>query len=190
MEKKKVEIASRTLSCSLTQMVDLLCSGRAKKYLKGLFGDDFVTEEWELDWLFYGYGLFSNWYIGDDDSSLAELRKYYKEPRNLSGAGVVAGDGYVRTTSDFDRNSRLHFIGTSRNRCRKRFPSYGFKHENPTVDASNVDQGTSVIHIDMVADQFYDILHKHCNRVQAVSCDEAFLDVTDRVDEDAKHTTT
>ncbi|KMZ75187.1 DNA-directed DNA polymerase [Zostera marina] len=30
-----------------------------------------------------------------------------------------------------------------------------------------------------VADQFYDILHKHCGRVQAVSCDEAFLDVTD-----------
>ncbi|CAK7330023.1 unnamed protein product [Dovyalis caffra] len=30
-----------------------------------------------------------------------------------------------------------------------------------------------------VADQLYNILHKHCNRVQAVSCDEAFLDVTD-----------
>lgn len=30
-----------------------------------------------------------------------------------------------------------------------------------------------------VADQFYDILHKHCSKVQAVSCDEAFLDVTD-----------
>lgn len=30
-----------------------------------------------------------------------------------------------------------------------------------------------------VADQFYDILHKYCNKVQAVSCDEAFLDVSD-----------
>ncbi|MCH99763.1 DNA repair protein REV1, partial [Trifolium medium] len=29
-----------------------------------------------------------------------------------------------------------------------------------------------------VADQFYSILHRHCNKVQAVSCDEAFLDVT------------
>ncbi|XP_040373152.1 DNA repair protein REV1 isoform X5 [Rosa chinensis] len=29
-----------------------------------------------------------------------------------------------------------------------------------------------------VANQFYDILHKHCRKVQAVSCDEAFLDVT------------
>ncbi|XP_041994081.1 DNA repair protein REV1-like isoform X1 [Salvia splendens] len=32
---------------------------------------------------------------------------------------------------------------------------------------------------EMVADQFYDILHNHCNKVQAVSCDEAFLDVSD-----------
>ncbi|KAG2241165.1 hypothetical protein Bca52824_096850, partial [Brassica carinata] len=30
-----------------------------------------------------------------------------------------------------------------------------------------------------VADQFYDILHRHCREVQAVSCDEAFLDVSD-----------
>ncbi|KAI3413115.1 uncharacterized protein J3R85_016475 [Psidium guajava] len=30
-----------------------------------------------------------------------------------------------------------------------------------------------------VADHFYSILHKHCATVQAVSCDEAFLDVTD-----------
>ncbi|TXG64111.1 hypothetical protein EZV62_011105 [Acer yangbiense] len=30
-----------------------------------------------------------------------------------------------------------------------------------------------------VADQLYNILHKHCKKVQAVSCDEAFLDVTD-----------
>ncbi|XP_057247657.1 DNA repair protein REV1 isoform X3 [Beta vulgaris subsp. vulgaris] len=29
-----------------------------------------------------------------------------------------------------------------------------------------------------VADQFYNILHKHCDKVQAVSCDEAFLDIT------------
>ncbi|XP_057250237.1 DNA repair protein REV1 isoform X3 [Beta vulgaris subsp. vulgaris] len=29
-----------------------------------------------------------------------------------------------------------------------------------------------------VADQFCNILHKHCDEVQAVSCDEAFLDIT------------
>ncbi|KMT07901.1 hypothetical protein BVRB_6g145970 [Beta vulgaris subsp. vulgaris] len=30
----------------------------------------------------------------------------------------------------------------------------------------------------LVDDQFYNILHQHCNKVQAVSCDEAFLDIT------------
>ncbi|VFQ72083.1 unnamed protein product [Cuscuta campestris] len=35
-----------------------------------------------------------------------------------------------------------------------------------------------------VADKFYDILHKHCKKVQAVSCDEAFLDATDSGVED------
>ncbi|CAD6338550.1 unnamed protein product [Miscanthus lutarioriparius] len=30
-----------------------------------------------------------------------------------------------------------------------------------------------------VADQFYGILHKHCSKVQALSCDEAFLDMTE-----------
>uniref|UniRef100_A0A7N0TNI1 DNA repair protein REV1 n=1 Tax=Kalanchoe fedtschenkoi TaxID=63787 RepID=A0A7N0TNI1_KALFE len=35
-----------------------------------------------------------------------------------------------------------------------------------------------------VADQFYNILHKHCNNVQAVSCDEAFLEVPYMADND------
>ncbi|XP_010538632.1 PREDICTED: DNA repair protein REV1 isoform X2 [Tarenaya hassleriana] len=35
-----------------------------------------------------------------------------------------------------------------------------------------------------VADHFYDILHKHCRKVQAISCDEAFLDVSDLDDVD------
>ncbi|KAL5707124.1 hypothetical protein ACHQM5_025211 [Ranunculus cassubicifolius] len=39
---------------------------------------------------------------------------------------------------------------------------------------------------EVVADQFYDILHKHCNKVQAVSCDEAFLDLTDQEDKDVE----
>ncbi|KAF9592393.1 hypothetical protein IFM89_014644 [Coptis chinensis] len=161
---------------------------------------------------FYGYGPFSKWYLGNDDSSLAELRKYYNEPRNLSGAGVVAGDGMCEP--------QAILIG-----C-------GFKHENPIVDASNVDQGTSVIHIDrylepltlfykfinniivgvkaemfvrdakalcphldiipynfeayeVVANQFYDILHKHCNRVQVCTCLEISLNITTfRIDEE------
>ena len=31
-----------------------------------------------------------------------------------------------------------------------------------------------------VADQLYNILHKHCHKVQAISCDEAFLDITEK----------
>ncbi|KAK3035760.1 hypothetical protein RJ639_033462 [Escallonia herrerae] len=37
-----------------------------------------------------------------------------------------------------------------------------------------------------VADQLYNILHKHCKKVQAVSCDEAFLDVTESEAGDAE----
>ncbi|KAE8698588.1 DNA repair protein REV1 [Hibiscus syriacus] len=155
---------------------------------------------------------------------------------------------------NYFKNSRLHFIGTWRNRYRNRFPSLSngwTKSTNSDVSAGT--QKTPIIHIDMdcffvsvvirshpelndkpvavchsynpkgtaeissanysardygikagmfvrdakglcpqlvilpynfeayeeVADKFYNILHKHCNRVQAVSCDEAFLDVTD-----------
>lgn len=38
-----------------------------------------------------------------------------------------------------------------------------------------------------VADQFYSILHKYCKKVQAVSCDEAFLDVSGSEDNDPDH---
>ncbi|KAK8568205.1 hypothetical protein V6N13_106139 [Hibiscus sabdariffa] len=155
---------------------------------------------------------------------------------------------------NYFKNSRLHFIGTWRNRYRNRFPSLlnGWTKSSHS-DVSAGLQKTPIIHIDMdcffvsvvirshpelndkpvavchsdnpkgtaeissanyparkygikagmfvrdakglcpqlailpynfeayeeVADQFYNILHKHCNRVQAVSCDEAFLDVTD-----------
>ncbi|CAK9187090.1 unnamed protein product [Ilex paraguariensis] len=154
---------------------------------------------------------------------------------------------------NYFKYSRLHFIGTWRNRYRKRFPHFSkeFKCTSPNIGASSVSQKTAIIHVDMdcffvsvvirnfpelrdkpvavchsdnprgtaeissanypardhgvragifvrdakalcphlvifpydfdayeeVADQFYNILHKHCNKVQAVSCDEAFLDV-------------
>ncbi|KAK4284534.1 hypothetical protein QN277_001353 [Acacia crassicarpa] len=150
--------------------------------------------------------------------------------------------------------SRLHFIGTWRNRYRKRFPilSTGFNPESSDVNASVISGRKVIIHVDMdcffvavvirnypelldkpvavchsnnsrgtaeissanyparsygiragmfvrdakalcpdlvifpynfeayeeVADQFYGILHRKCNKVQAVSCDEAFLEVT------------
>ncbi|XP_020553189.1 DNA repair protein REV1 isoform X2 [Sesamum indicum] len=156
---------------------------------------------------------------------------------------------------NYFKSSRLHFIGTWRNRYRKRFPSSsnGFGYKSSSVSSAAVNEKTAIIHIDMdsffvsvvirnrtelldkpvavchsdnprgtaeissanypardhgvkagmfvkdakilcpqlvivpydfeayekVADQFYDILHKHCNKVQAVSCDEAFLDVSE-----------
>ncbi|XVE93451.1 hypothetical protein REPUB_Repub01dG0193800 [Reevesia pubescens] len=161
---------------------------------------------------------------------------------------------------NYFKNSRLHFIGTWRNRYRKCFPSLsGCMKSHSDVSAGT--QKTPIIHIDMdcffvsvvirshpelhdkpvavchsdnpkgtaeissanypardygiragmfvrdakalcpqlvilpynfeayeeVADQFYNILHKHCNRVQAVSCDEAFLDVTDLEGKDPQH---
>ncbi|KAF8406255.1 hypothetical protein HHK36_008340 [Tetracentron sinense] len=161
---------------------------------------------------------------------------------------------------NYFKYSRLHFIGTWRNRYRKRFPSMhnGVIYNNPIVNSTTVSRNTAIIHVDMdcffvsvvirnhpelqdkpvavchsnnprgtaeissanypardygvragifvrdakalcphlvifpynfeayeeVADQFYNILHKHCNKVQAVSCDEAFLDVTDIEEED------
>ncbi|KAK1423808.1 hypothetical protein QVD17_19117 [Tagetes erecta] len=151
------------------------------------------------------------------------------------------------------KNSRLHFIGTWRNRYRKRFPNSSDEFRPLVSVASPTCQRNTIIHIDMdcffvsvvirnrpelwdkpvavchsdnprgtseissanypardhgvragifvraakaccpnlvivpydfeayeeVADQFYSILHKHCNKVQALSCDEAILDITD-----------
>ncbi|KAL3814279.1 hypothetical protein ACJIZ3_015547 [Penstemon smallii] len=156
---------------------------------------------------------------------------------------------------NYFKNSRLHFIGTWRNRYRNRFPSSSnrFKYKSHSLDTAAANQKSAIIHIDMdcffvsvvirnhadlldkpvavchsdnargaaeissanypardygvkagmfvkdartrcpqlvivpydfgayekVADQFYEILHKHCDKVQAVSCDEAFLDVSE-----------
>ncbi|XP_068467802.1 DNA repair protein REV1 isoform X4 [Phaseolus vulgaris] len=163
---------------------------------------------------------------------------------------------------NYFKSSRLHFIGTWRNRYRKRFSasSSGIKNENSIISGSSISHNSVIIHVDMdcffvsvvirnhpelsdqpvavchsnnsngtseissanyparshgiragmfvrdakalypdlvifpynfeayeeVADQFYSILHQHCNKVQAVSCDEAFLDVTDLEVEDPK----
>ncbi|ESQ39557.1 hypothetical protein EUTSA_v10000766mg [Eutrema salsugineum] len=156
---------------------------------------------------------------------------------------------------NYFKNSRLHFIGTWRNRYRKRFhgSSSGLKWADSGQNTAESAKKSTIIHIDLdsffvsvvirnrlelhdkpvavchsdnpkgtaeissanyparaygvkagmfvrhakdlcpqlvivpynfeayeeVADQFYDILHMHCRKVQAVSCDEAFLDVSD-----------
>ncbi|CAG7873249.1 unnamed protein product [Brassica rapa] len=156
---------------------------------------------------------------------------------------------------NYFKNSRLHFIGTWRNRYRKRFHGSfnGLKWTDSGQNTAENANKSTIIHIDLdsffvsvvirnrlelqdkpvavchsdspkgtaeissanyparaygvkagmfvrhakdlcpqlvivpynfeayeeVADQFYDILHRHCRKVQAVSCDEAFLDVSD-----------
>ncbi|KAK9053446.1 hypothetical protein SSX86_030080 [Deinandra increscens subsp. villosa] len=172
---------------------------------------------------------------------------------------MISGSSNKGHSTSFDpnfvetyfKNSRLHFIGTWRNRYRKRFPSSS--RPSSSSSASSTCHRNTIIHIDMdcffvsvvirnrpglwdkpvvvchsdnprgtseissanypardhgvraglfvrdakaccphlvivpydfeayeeVADQFYSILHKHCNKVQAMSCDEAILDITD-----------
>ncbi|KAH9310691.1 hypothetical protein KI387_025726, partial [Taxus chinensis] len=166
---------------------------------------------------------------------------------------------------NYFKNSRLHFIGTWRNRYRKRFAGKSYEEiqdQRTGFDATSTTTSLAdsrvIIHIDMdcffvsvvirnrpelndkpvavchsdnlkgtaeissanypargygiragifvrdakalcphllilpydfsayeeVADRFYDILHKHSNRVQALSCDEAYLDVTGLYDPD------
>ncbi|XP_072971771.1 DNA repair protein REV1 isoform X2 [Typha angustifolia] len=164
---------------------------------------------------------------------------------------------------NYFKNSRLHFIGTWRNRYRKRFSNILGEAKNNSSDSDpRTDRKkVTIIHIDMdcffvsvivrnfpelldkpvavchsdnpkgtaeissanypardygvkagmfvrdaksrcphlvifpydfeayeeVADQFYTVLHKHCNRVQALSCDEAFLDITGHSNDDPEH---
>ncbi|KAL9244951.1 hypothetical protein vseg_018664 [Gypsophila vaccaria] len=177
-----------------------------------------------------------------------------------SSGSLVGGSSYHRhsTTEDpnfvenYFKNSRLHFIGTWRNRYRKRFNCQPNKNMEAIPDVTAASAQACIIHVDMdcffvavvirnrkdlidkpvavchsdsprgtaeissanypardygvkagmfvrdakarcphliivpynfeayeeVADQFYNILHRHCNKVQAVSCDEAFLDIT------------
>ncbi|KAK9677749.1 hypothetical protein RND81_11G164600 [Saponaria officinalis] len=178
-----------------------------------------------------------------------------------SSGSLVGGSSYHRhsTTEDpnfvenYFKNSRLHFIGTWRNRYRKRFNCQPNKIMEAIPDVKAASSQASIIHVDMdcffvavvirnrkdltdkpvavchsdsprgtaeissanypardygvkagmfvrdakarcphliivpynfeayeeVADQLYNILHRHCNKVQAVSCDEAFLDITE-----------
>lgn len=51
------------------------------------------------------------------------------------------------------QSSRLHFIGTWRNRYRKRFPllSNGLRYERSNLNAAEVNMKNVVIHIDMVS---------------------------------------
>ncbi|XP_050106230.1 DNA repair protein REV1 isoform X9 [Malus sylvestris] len=188
-------------------------------------------------------------------TSASDCSYHLPSSSNVGSSRSHSTLGDSNFVENYFKSSRLHFIGTWRNRYRKRFPSSfkGFKNTEPNLSASTSFQKAAIIHIDMdcffvsvvirkrpefkdrpvavchsdnpkgtaeissanyparnygvkagmfvrdakaicpnlviipydfeayeeVADQFYDILHKHCNKVQAVSCDEAYLDVTD-----------
>ncbi|XP_023639710.1 DNA repair protein REV1 isoform X2 [Capsella rubella] len=194
--------------------------------------------------------------------SASDNKSFHANGKN-AGKATVAGSSTRRHSTledpnfveNYFKNSRLHFIGTWRNRYRKRFhgSSNGLKWADSGQNTAEVDKKSTIIHIDLdcffvsvviknrlelhdkpvavchsdnpkgtaeissanyparaygvkagmfvrhakdlcpqlvivpynfeayeeVADQFYDILHRHCRKVQALSCDEAFLDVSD-----------
>ncbi|CAH8333638.1 unnamed protein product [Eruca vesicaria subsp. sativa] len=215
--------------------------------------------------------------LGNYDNEEKELNSELQSTTNLPSASdnksshgksvATAAESSLRRHSTLEdpnfvenyfKNSRLHFIGTWRNRYRKRFHG-SFNGLKWTDSGQNTDENAkklTIIHIDLdsffvsvvvrnrlelqdkpvavchsdnpkgtaeissanyparaygvkagmfvrhakdlcpqlvivpynfeayeeVADQFYDILHRHCRKVQAVSCDEAFLDVSDMRD--------
>nr|CAB3471255.1 unnamed protein product [Digitaria exilis] len=163
---------------------------------------------------------------------------------------------------NYFKYSRLHFIGTWRNRYRKRFSNV-LEAKSINSNADHSGKKKTIIHIDMdcffvsvvirnmpdlhdkpvavchsdnpkgtaeissanyparnygikagmfvrdakarcphliivpynfdayeeVTDQFYGTLHKHCSKVQALSCDEAFLDMTECLHGDPEEVT-
>ena len=68
----------------------------------------------------------------------------------------------VLTEVWYMQRSRLHFIGTWRNRYRKRFPisSTGFNHEISNINASDISGKSVVIHVDMVSHTYKDVGYK------------------------------
>ncbi|XP_013593369.1 PREDICTED: DNA repair protein REV1 isoform X2 [Brassica oleracea var. oleracea] len=221
--------------------------------------------------------------LGSYDNDEKELSSELQSTTNLPSASdnksshgkpvAPAGGSSVRRHSTLEdpnfvenyfKNSRLHFIGTWRNRYRKRFHGSfnGLKWADSGQNTAENAKKLTIIHIDLdsffvsvvirnrlelqdkpvavchsdnpkgtaeissanyparaygvkagmfvrhakdlcpqlvivpynfqayeeVADQFYDILHRHCRKVQAVSCDEAFLDVSDLRDVEPEYT--
>jgi DNA repair protein REV1 len=57
------------------------------------------------------------------------------------------------------QSSRLHFIGTWRNRYRKRFPisSTGFDNGISNINTSSVSGNSTIIHVDMVGFMYMDV---------------------------------
>uniref|UniRef100_K3XV05 DNA repair protein REV1 n=1 Tax=Setaria italica TaxID=4555 RepID=K3XV05_SETIT len=151
--------------------------------------------------------------------STSSTGSHLSSPLEKSAAKPSSRPHSTLTDPNFVENyfkySRLHFIGTWRNRYRKRFSNL-LEAKSIKSNADHSGNKKTIIHIDMagmfvrdakarcphlkivpykfdayeeVADQFYGILHKHCSKVQALSCDEAFLDMTDCLHDDPEEVT-
>lgn len=70
------------------------------------------------------------------------------------------------------QNSRLHFIGTWRNRYRKRFPTLStvFDNEISNINASSVSGNSVVIHVDMVGFTYMLEITNCCQLIFFVQC--------------------
>lgn len=62
------------------------------------------------------------------------------------------------------QSSRLHFIGTWKNRYRKRFPilSTEFNNDNSNISASDISRNSVIIHVDMVRCTYKDVGKNYC----------------------------
>ncbi|KAL8551689.1 hypothetical protein ACS0TY_000673 [Phlomoides rotata] len=166
------------------------------------------------------FPLWSN-SLDNHNSSEASSSRIGVPPYNHQRHSTLSDPNFVE---NYFKNSRLHFIGTGRNRYRMRFPnlSNGLKNARSDVNTAAVnekvvinidmdcffvsvvvkdhrellDKPVAICHSDssrgmlvkeaktrspklvfvpydfgayeMTADQFYDILHKHCNKVLLV----------------------
>lgn len=198
--------------------------------------------------------------------STSSTGSHFSLPLEKNAAKTSSRPHSTLTDPNFVENyfkySRLHFIGTWRNRYRKRFSNL-LEAKSITSNSGHSGKKKTIIHIDMdcffvsvvirnmpelhdkpvavchsdnpkgtaeissanyparnygikagmfvrdakarcphlmivpynfdayeeVADQFYGTLHKHCNKVQALSCDEAFLDMTECLHDDPEEVT-
>ncbi|XP_056683408.1 DNA repair protein REV1 isoform X2 [Spinacia oleracea] len=83
----------------------------------------------------------------------------YTKPSGESSGSLVKGSSCRRNSTledpnfveNYFKSSRLHFIGTWRNRYRKRFacPSNKMKQKNIDVNASSTSRKATIIHMDM-----------------------------------------
>ncbi|KAJ1381642.1 UmuC domain, partial [Sesbania bispinosa] len=82
-----------------------------------------------------------------DDQNVRELPSSAATQPAKQCHSTLADPNFVE---NYFKSSRLHFIGTWRNRYRKRFPtSTGFNNEISNISASDISGNSVIIHVDM-----------------------------------------